>query len=143
MAQSPERDSSNVEDEAEIPVRRANRLLPGIVEVNHARVPKKCPKLCARAIRERDGNSRQSTCRVLRPDEGSLVHAVPRSRCGKCAWENLVWAGEAVKARKGNRLPHEAGLRLLTVPRAPKHPPVSATIRNAHGIPEWKLFVRE
>ena len=132
-----------LQDNAVQTVRGPVRVPTVIVAINYAKVPKKRPKLCVRAIRERDGNSRQSTCRVLRPDEGSLVHAVPRSRCGKCAWENLVWAGEAVKARKGNRLPHEAGLRLLTVPRAPKHPPVSATIRNAHGIPEWKLFVRE
>ena len=48
-----------------------------------------------------------------------------------------------MNARKGNRLPHEAGLKLLRMPRAPKELPASALIRNAHGIPEWKLFVRE
>jgi hypothetical protein len=48
-----------------------------------------------------------------------------------------------VDARKGNRLPHEAGLKLLRLPRAPKELPASATIRNAHSIPEWRLFVRE
>jgi hypothetical protein len=63
--------------------------------------------------------------------------------CDKNAWENLDWAGKDVNARKGNRLPHEAGLKLLSVPRAPKELPASALIRNAHGIPEWKLFVRE
>ena len=103
----------------------------------------KRPKLCARAIRERDGNRCQYTGRVLRPDEGSMDHVLPRSRGGKNAWENLVWAGKDVNARKGNRLPHEAGLKLLSVPRAPKELPASATIRNAHGIPEWKLFVKE
>jgi hypothetical protein len=39
--------------------------------------------------------------------------------------------------------PHEAGLKLLSVPRAPKEMPASALIRNAHGIAEWKMFVRE
>jgi len=29
------------------------------------------------------------------------------------------------------------------VPRAPKELPVSALIRNAHGIAEWKLFLNE
>jgi len=48
-----------------------------------------------------------------------------------------------VNARKGNRLPHEAGLRLLSVPRAPKELPVSVMIRNAHGVAEWKLFLNE
>src|ERR1700733_11814884 len=123
--------------------RGAIRVPAVIVAVNYARVPKKRPKLCARAIRERDGNRCQYTGRVLRPDEGSMDHVLPRSRGGKNAWDNLVWAGKDVNARKGNRLPHEAGLKLLNVPRAPKELPASATIRNAHRIPEWKLFVRE
>jgi len=131
------------QDNAVRTVRGPIRVPTVIVAVNYAKVPKKRPKLCARAIRERDGNRCQYTGRVLRPDEGSMDHVVPRSRGGKNAWENLVWAGKEVNARKGNRLPHEAGLKLLAVPRAPKELPASATIRNAHGIPEWKLFVRE
>src|SRR5580693_2929930 len=131
------------QDNAVQTVRGPIRVPTVIVAVNYARVPKKRPKLCARTIRERDGNRCQYTGRVLRPDEGSMDHVLPRSRGGKNAWENLVWAGKDVNARKGNRLPHEAGLKLLSVPRAPKELPASATIRNAHGIPEWRLFVRE
>jgi 5-methylcytosine-specific restriction endonuclease McrA len=123
-------------------VRGPIRVPTVIVAVNYAKVPKKRPKLCARAIRERDGNRCQYTGRMLRPDEGSLDHVLPRSRGGKYAWENLVWAGKDVNARKGNRLPHEAGLKLLSLPRPPKELPASATIRNAHAIPEWSLFIR-
>ena len=122
------------QDNAVRTVRGPIRVPTVIVAVNYAKVPKKRPKLCARAIRERDGNRCQYTGRVLRPDEGSLDHVLPRSRGGKNAWENLVWAGKDVNARKGNRLPHEAGLKLLSVPRAPKELPASALIRNAHGI---------
>ncbi len=131
------------QDNAVQTVRGPIRVPTVIVAVNYAKVPKKRPKLCARAIRERDGNRCQYTGRALRPGEGSLDHVVPRSRGGKNAWENLVWAGKDVNARKGNRLPQEAGLKLLKAPRAPKELPASATIRNAHGIPEWRLFVRE
>src|SRR5712691_9815844 len=56
----------------------------------------------------------------------SLDHVVPRSRGGKGTWENLVWSSKDVNARKGNRLPHEAGLKLLSVPHAPKELPVTA-----------------
>jgi hypothetical protein len=38
-----------------------------------------------------------------------------------------------VNSRKGSRLPQEAGLKLLTVPRTPQELPVAALIRNAHG----------
>ena len=123
--------------------RGAIRVPTVIVAVNYARVPRKRPKLCARAIRERDGNRCQYTGKLLHSDEGSLDHVVPRSRGGADAWENLVWSSKAVYARKGNRLPHEAGLRLLKLPRAPKELPVTALLRNAHGVADWKLFVQE
>ena len=135
----PIRDS----DHAVHTVRGAIRVPTVIVAVNFAKVPKKRPKLCAKTIRERDRNRCQYTGKLLRPDEGSLDHVLPRSRGGKDEWGNLVWADKAVNARKGNRLPHEAGLRLLRVPSAPKALPVTALIRNAHGVAEWKLFLNE
>ena len=130
-------------DHAVHTVRGAIRVPTVIVALNFAKVPKKRPKLCAKTIRDRDGNRCQYTGVLLRPDEGSLDHVLPRSRGGKDAWENLVWSDKTVNAKKGNRLPHEAGLKLLTVPRAPKELPVTALIRNAHGIVDWKLFVKE
>ncbi len=54
-----------------------------------------------------------------------------------------MWSSKDVNARKGNRLPHEAGLKLRRVPRAPKELPVTALLRNAHGVAEWKLFLNE
>jgi 5-methylcytosine-specific restriction endonuclease McrA len=85
----------------------------------------------------------QHTGALLRPDEGSLDHVLPRSRGGRDTWENLVWSSKDVNARKANRLPHEAGLRLLKTPRAPRELPASAFIRNAHNVVDWTLFVKE
>ena len=148
---TPPRDLGRVDHAADSSAgqRRADRARPDPRADRHrggelrASVPKKRPKLCARAIRERDGNRCQYTGALLRPDEGSLDHVLPRSRGGKDTWENLVWSSKEVNTRKGNRLPHEAGLKLLNEPRAPKELPVSALIRNAHGIAEWKLFLNE
>src|SRR6266540_2547842 len=123
--------------------RGAIRVPTVIVAVNFAKVPKKRPKLCAKTIRERDGNRCQYTGQLLKPEEGGLDHVLPRSRGGADTWENLVWSSKDVNTRKGNRLPHEAGLKLLSVPRAPKELPVTALIRNAHGVAEWKLFLNE
>ena len=128
-------------DNAVHTTRGAVRVPTVIVAVNYARVPKKRPKLCARAIRERDGNRCQYTGRILRPEEGSLDHVVPRSRGGADTWENLVWSAKDVNQRKADRLPHEAGLRLLTVPRAPKELPATQLLRNSHGVAEWELFL--
>jgi 5-methylcytosine-specific restriction endonuclease McrA len=130
-------------DHAVRTARGAIRVPTVIVAVNYARVPKKRPKLSAKNIRERDGNRCQYTGRLLHPDEGNLDHVVPRSRGGADTWENLVWSAKDVNQRKADRLPHEAGLTLLSVPRAPKELPVSAMIRSAHGVAEWKLFLNE
>ena len=130
-------------DNAVHTVRGAIRVPTVIVAVNFAKVPKKRPKLSTKSIRERDGNRCQYTGKLLRPDEGSLDHVLPRSHGGKDRWENLVWSDKTVNAKKGNRLPHEAGLKLLSMPRAPKELPITVLIRNPHGIPEWNLFVKE
>src|SRR5687767_6880536 len=129
-------------DNAVHTVRGAIRVPTIIVALNFAKVPKKRPKLNAKSIRERDANRCQYTGRVLRPDEGSLDHVVPRSRGGQDAWENLVWSCKEVNARKGNRLPHEAGLKLLNIPRAPKELPVSSLIRNPNDIRDWEMFLK-
>lgn len=131
------------QDHAVQTVHRSIRIPAVIVAVNFARVPMKRPKLSSKSIRERDGNRCQYTGRQLRPEEGSLDHVLPRSRGGRDTWENLVWASKEVNARKGNRLPHEAGLKLLKMPRSPRELPVSVLIRNAHSISEWNLFVQE
>jgi 5-methylcytosine-specific restriction endonuclease McrA len=130
-------------DNAVRTVRGIIRVPTVIVALNFARVPKKRPKLNAKNIRERDGNRCQYTGRLLHPDEGSLDHVVPRSRGGHDTWENLVWSAKEVNQRKADRLPHEAGLKLLAAPRALRELPVSATLRNAHGVAEWKLFLGE
>jgi len=129
-------------DSAVLTMRGPIRVPTVIVALNYARVPKKRPKLCARTIRERDGNRCQYTGVMLRPEEGNIDHVVPRSRGGKDAWENCVWSSKAVNSQKGNRLPHEAGLKLLKQPVAVREMPVTALIRNPHGFPDWAPFVK-
>jgi 5-methylcytosine-specific restriction endonuclease McrA len=131
------------QDHAVRTVRGAVRVPTVIVACNYGRVPLKRPKLSSHTIRERDGNRCQYTGVLLPPEEGSIDHVVPRSRGGKDAWENCVWASKTVNTRKGNRLPHEAGLILLRRPRAVPALPVTAFIRNHHGIEDWSLFLLE
>ena len=129
------------QDEAVHTVRGPIRVPTVIVAVNFGKVPKKRPKLCARSIRERDGNRCQYTGRLLHPHEGSLDHVVPRSRGGRDAWENLVWSAKDVNQRKADRLPQEAGLKLLSVPRAPKELPMTEFIRTKPRVADWELFL--
>ena len=112
-----------------------------IVAVNYARVPMRRACFGARGIWERDGGVCQYTGRKLAVNEGNIDHVVPRSRGGKTSWDNCVLAHREVNSRKADRLPHEAGLRLLRRPVVPRVLPVSVLIRNHHGVRDWEHFL--
>ena len=48
-------------------------------------------------------------------------HIVPLSRGGDTTWENVVTSCSPCNNRKGNRLPGEAGLKLLNKPGQPNY----------------------
>lgn len=112
-----------------------------IVLGRYDKVPKRRPNLSARSIWARDGGICQYTGRKLSPGEGNIDHVLPRSRGGATSWENCVLSHREVNGRKGNRLPEEAGLRLLRKPTAPRELPSTLLIRNLFGIEDWKLFL--
>jgi len=84
----------------------------------------------------------QYTGRKLAPHEGNIDHVVPRSRGGKTSWDNCVLAHKEINSRKADRLPQEAGLRLLKEPTPPKTLPATALIQNTHGVRDWEPFLR-
>ena len=57
------------------------------------------------------------------------------------SWESRILAHKEINARKADRLPHEAGLRLLAKPRVPAELPATLTIRNSHSVKDWELFL--
>ena len=105
------------------------------------RVPRRRPKFCAKAIWERDGGVCQYTGRKLRPNEGNIDHIVPVSRGGASSWENCVLADKKINSKKGNKLPEEAGLKLLRNPFTPRELPVTQLIRNSHAVRDWDMFL--
>jgi 5-methylcytosine-specific restriction endonuclease McrA len=68
-------------------------------------------------------------------------HVVPRAKGGVTAWENIVTACVACNARKGNRTPEAAGMRLHTRPARPDWvPALSIPLRGS--IPEqWASYL--
>lgn len=112
-----------------------------VVSANYARVPLRRLSFNRRNLWQRDGGVCQYTGRKLAPNEGNIDHVIPRARGGKTSWENCVLAHREVNSRKADRLPHEAGLRLLKPPAPPKVLPVTALIQNTHGVPDWDFFL--
>jgi 5-methylcytosine-specific restriction endonuclease McrA len=120
--------------------RQAVRVPTVVIATHYARVPMRVPRLSREAIYARDGGVCQYTGERVGRRGGNLDHVVPRARGGRDSFENLVWAKREVNAFKADRLPHEAGLRLLRRPRAPGPIPVVATLREARH-PDWRHFL--
>jgi 5-methylcytosine-specific restriction endonuclease McrA len=55
----------------------------------------------------------------LDKNTASVDHIIPQSRNGQTSWENLVACCKPCNAKKRNRLPEEAGMRLIKKPKQP------------------------
>lgn len=76
-------------------------------------------------------------------DSLNLEHIIPRSRGGRSDWNNVVTACVPCNTRKANRLPSEAGMKLLITPSKPQWKgPTSLLFRPGAEIKEsWQKFV--
>jgi len=89
------------------------------------------------AIIIRDGNIDQYTGKKLKRDEITIDHVIPQSKGGKDTWENLVSTSKEINSRKGNKFNHEAGLKLIRIPKIPAPIPLSQLIRDIKH-PTWR-----
>ena len=70
----------------------------------------------------------------------TLDHVTPRFRGGSHSWENVVTACISCNHRKAGRTPKEAGMKLLTPPRAPRPNPYYMFYRRPLQD-EWLPFI--
>lgn len=68
----------------------------------------------------RDGGQCQYCGLGLRRSEATYDHVVPRRAGGKTTWDNIVLCCLPCNQRKGGRTPHEASMRLRSVPARPR-----------------------
>ncbi len=113
-----------------------------IVLCKFDKVPKKRPRFSSKGLWARENGICAYTGKVLKPKEGNVDHIIPKSRGGKTDWTNCVLAHKDVNAKKGNRTPEEAGLKLLIKPIVPKELPATFYIKNKHNIKEWEIFLK-
>lgn len=58
--------------------------------------------------------------RLQHKTDFTLEHIIPRSRGGGNTWGNTACACTTCNQRKADRLPHEAGMKLLFEPKTPR-----------------------
>lgn len=121
---------------------QGNIKIPKIIILcRYDKVPKKRPKITRKGIWIRDEGVCQYTGKKVKPNEGNIDHVIPRSRGGKTNWTNCVLAHKKVNAKKADKTPEEAGLKLIRQPYIPKELPVSFYITNKYDIQEWRIFL--
>lgn len=104
------------------------------------RIPRKEVKFSRQNVFLRDRHTCQY-CRNAFPESKlNLDHVHPRGRGGKTSWENIVASCVPCNSRKANRLPHEAGMKLLKEPRAPRWRPLFG-FREQAGDETWEEFL--
>jgi len=113
--------------------------LPSIVRLSRfVKMPRKRIILSRRNIIKRDRHQCQYCGATDKPV--TVDHVVPKERGGSDTWENLVCACVFCNAKKGNRTPEEAGMKLLRQPRRPNH---LIFIQHFVGIADerWKPYL--
>src|SRR5581483_11879662 len=93
--------------------------VPSVIRLlEYRRSPHQTRALSRKNILLRDRNTCQYCGTLLSSSDLTLDHVVPRSRGGSSTWENLVACCHPCNRRKGNRLPTEAGMKLIREPRS-------------------------
>ena len=117
-------------------------LAPRVIRLMSCeRIPTAKVKFNRRNIFARDENRCQYCGKKQSTQELSLDHVVPKSRGGALSWTNIVVACTKCNARKGGRLPHEAGMHLIREPFAPKRSPLLSLKARAAQYASWRYFL--
>lgn len=77
--------------------------------------------------------------KILTKGVMTVDHILPKSRGGKDTWMNTACACPRCNHRKGNKLPHEAGMKMLWEPRRPRTNYVVIEFGNDHE--SWKRYI--
>jgi len=125
-------------------VRVVLRIPDVLILAGYDQLPMKEIRLSRDNVFARDGYVCQYCGRRFSVSQLSVDHVIPRDRGGRNTWENLVTSCKACNERKANRLPHEAGMRLVGKPRRPPKLPFSAsTSLRSDMEPGWISFLPE
>lgn len=89
----------------------------------------------------RDEYTCQYCRRKLSVSQLNLDHVIPKSRGGRMTWDNLVACCLRCNTRKGNRLPQEAGMRLVRQPSRPSPATFFLMKLDRHIVENYGAFL--
>jgi 5-methylcytosine-specific restriction endonuclease McrA len=126
------------------PCIRSARLRLKVPEViclaRYDRLPSTAVTFSRRNVAKRD----HYTCQYCGAQPGvesiTIDHIVPRSQGGTSSWTNCIAACESCNARKGDRTPEQAGMRVRRRPVRPEWKPFYAA--GGARIESWARFLK-
>jgi 5-methylcytosine-specific restriction endonuclease McrA len=137
-------DLAPVEGRPCIRTARARIRAPEVVALQHFdRLPAAAVAFSRRNVAKRD----HYTCQYCGMQPGvaevTIDHVVPRAQGGQSTWTNCVAACVDCNARKADRTPEQAGMRLRKPPARPEWKPLYAlqTLAHAHHLDGWGAFL--
>jgi 5-methylcytosine-specific restriction endonuclease McrA len=77
--------------------------------------------------------------KVMTKSDFTVDHVIPKSRGGRDTWMNTACACYACNHRKGDRLPHEAGMKMAWEPRTPRTSYLVVAIGS--GNEAWRRYI--
>lgn len=118
---------------------RAEVHVPSVIRLTYVvKVPYRArATLSRRGVFIRD----QHRCQYCGSPAENVDHVVPRSRGGTHSWENVVAACRPCNARKEDRLPHEANMRLRSKPVVPKEK-MWIIVAVGRVEPTWEPYLK-
>ncbi len=103
--------------------------------------PRHSVRLNRKNLFARDGNRCQYCGKDLPTSQLSFDHVTPRSRGGRTDWGNVVTCCLKCNSKKGDRTPHEAGMKLKNRPAKPQHNPMLKVKLGNPRYQVWQAFL--
>ena len=117
-------------------------LVPEIIVLSiYDRLPKTEVKFTRNNVFLRDRLVCQYCGKNFDPRDLNLDHVIPRDKGGNTTWENVVTSCIRCNSKKANKLPHEARMVPLNVPRAPRWRPFHSSVKHNSPQPSWRDFI--
>lgn len=105
----------------------------------YAHVPhRRTPAWTRRGVFERDDFTCAYCGRRYAARDLTVDHLIPVSQGGASTWGNTVAACPRCNQRKADRTPHEAGMKLLIEPKAPR---TSYLVASGDVPAAWKVWI--
>jgi 5-methylcytosine-specific restriction endonuclease McrA len=125
-------------------VRSTNRsfAVPEIIVLSHFdRLPRKDVKFTRQNVFARDRHVCQYCAKLFEPKDLNLDHVIPRDKGGRTSWENVVTSCIRCNTKKANKMPAEARMIPLQIPRAPRWRPFHCALRLQAIAESWRDFL--